>query len=339
MLDLSPYINLPLAWGGIIAFVIFLYVLLDGFDLGVGILFPFAPSEACRNKMMNSIAPFWDGNETWLVLGGGGLLAAFPLAYSVLVPAFYIPVILMLLGLIFRGIAFEFRFKASAKTRKIWDYSFHFGSLIAAFCQGIILGALVQGIQVKGRNFVGGGFDWLTPFSLMTGLALVFGYSLLGATWLLMKTHQQTQIWARKCAIYVLNYVVLFLGLVCLWLPFLNQQICHRWFLSSYRLYLMPIPFLTGLTIFMLFRTLVKCRETSPFWLSLGLFGWSYLGLAISLWPWIVPYEISLEQAAAAPESQSLILVAVVLFLPFILAYTAYCYYVFRGKSTDEAWY
>jgi cytochrome d ubiquinol oxidase subunit II len=279
------------------------------------------------------------GNVTWLVLGGGGLLAAFPLAYSIIMPAFYIPLIIMLLGLIFRGIAFEFRFKASAHTRKIWDYSFHFGSLIAAFCQGVILGAFVQGIRIEGRHFAGGGFDWLTPFSLMTGLALVFGYALLGATWLVMKTHQQTQIWARKCALYVLNYVVLFLGAVCLWLPFLNQQICHRWFLSAYRFYLIPIPLLTGLTIFLLFRALVKYKEVKPFWLSLVLFGWSYIGLAVSLWPWVVPYQVSLVQAAASLESQSLTLIGVLLFLPFILSYTAYCYYVFRGKSTEKAWY
>ncbi len=339
MFDLSAYINLPLVWGGLIAAAILLYVLLDGFDLGIGILFPFAPSDLCRNKMMNSITPFWDGNETWLVLGGGGLFAAFPLAYSVLLPAFYIPVIVMLLGLIFRGIAFEFRFKAHAKTRKLWDYSFHFGSLVATFSQGMILGGFVQGIQVQGRIFTGGGFDWLTPFSLMTGVALVFGYSLLGATWLMMKTNQQTQIWARKCALYVLIYVAFFMGVVCLWVPFLNQQICDRWFTFPSMFYLSPLPLLTVLTIFGLFRSLIHFGEIKSFLLAVLLFVLAYVGLAVSLWPWVVPYHLSLAQAAAASESQSLLLVGIILFLPFVLGYTAYSYYVFRGKSTEDAVY
>lgn len=339
MFDLSPYINLPLAWGAIIVFVIFLYVLLDGFDLGIGLLFPFAPTDTCRDKMMNSIAPFWDGNETWLVLGGGSLFAAFPLAYSIIMPAFYIPLIMMLLGLIFRGVAFEFRFKACLKTRKIWDYCFHGGSFVATFCQGVMLGAFVQGFQVDGRQFAGGGLDWLTPFSILTGIALVFGYALLGTTWLVMKTHQHTQLWARQKALSLLKYVGFFLGVVCLWAPFLNAQIYHRWFSFSHIFYLSLIPFATVLTFFLLYRSLAKQDEIKPFWLTLGLFGLGYLGLAVSLWPWIVPYQISLSQAAASPESQSLTLVGVSVLLPFILSYTAYCYYVFRGKSTDEPWY
>ena len=339
MFTFEPYLNLPLIWGGLIATAIFLYVLLDGFDLGVGILFPFAPTDACRNKMMNSIAPFWDGNETWLVLGGGGLFAAFPLAYALLMPAFYIPLMAMLLGLIFRGIAFEFRFKAHARGRRLWDYSFHFGSLIAAFCQGIMLGSFVQGISVKGRVFTGGGFDWLTSFSLMTGIALVFGYALLGATWLIMKTDDHTQKWARRCAIYVAIYVIGFMSLVCLWVPFLNQQICQRWFSLPNLVYLSPIPLLTIWTALSLFRSLGRQDEIRPFWLSIILFALGYAGLAVSLWPWVVPYQVSLYQAAAAPESQSLLLVGVVLFLPCVLGYTAYCYYIFRGKSHEKPWY
>lgn len=339
MLDFSLSLDLPLIWGGIIALSIFLYVILDGFDLGVGILFPFAPSEECRNKMMSSVAPFWDGNETWLVLGGGGLLASFPLAYAILLPAFYIPIILMLLGLIFRGVAFEFRFKAHGKTRKIWDYSFHFGSLNAAFFQGVILGAFVQGVEVKSRSFGGGSFDWLHSFSMMTGIAVVFGYALLGSTWVIMKTDGKTQTWARKTALYVLVYVAAFMGLVSLWVPFLNDEIFRKWFSMPNLAYLSPIPLLTAGAFIYLYRSILRKREIAPFLLALSLFCLGYIGLAISLWPWIVPYKVSIWQAAADPKSLSLMLVGVAIFLPIILGHTFYSYYVFRGKSGQQHFY
>jgi cytochrome d ubiquinol oxidase subunit II len=335
MFDFSPFLDLPLIWAGIIALAIFLYVLLDGFDLGVGILFPFAPSDDCRNRMMSSIAPFWDGNETWLVLGGGGLFAAFPLAYAILMPAFYIPLIVMLLGLIFRGIAFEFRFKAKRKMQKVWDYSFHFGSLSASLFQGIILGSFVEGIAVEGRVFGGGSFDWLSSFSIMTGIAVVFGYALFGSTWTIMKTENKTQEWARQSAKYVLIYVALFMGLVSLWVPFLKDQIFERWFTLPNLVYLFPIPLITALSFMCLYRALYKKREILPFILSISLFSLGYLGLAISLWPWIIPYKISFYQAAADPKSLSLMLIGVVAFLPIVLGYTVYSYYIFRGKSTD----
>lgn len=340
MLDFSQIFDLPLIWGGIIAIAIFLYIFLDGFDLGVGIVFPFAPSERCRNVMVNSIAPFWDGNETWLVLGGGGLFAAFPLAYSILMPALYIPVILMLLGLIFRGVAFEFRFKSQGLHRKLWDYCFHFGSLIAAFFQGIMLGAFVHGVKIDKRVFAGDSFDWLTPFSMMTGVALVFGYALLGTTWLVMKTDQHTQIWARKSAFYLSMYVIFFIGLVSIWVPFLENEIHVRWFSMPNLLYLSPIPLLTAGVSFFLFKNLLDPQsEAKPFILSILLFILCYIGLSISLWPWIVPYQISLREAAADSSSQSLLLLGAGLFLPFVLAYTAYSYYVFRGKSTEKPTY
>ncbi|HUX78130.1 MAG TPA: cytochrome d ubiquinol oxidase subunit II [Alphaproteobacteria bacterium] len=339
MFDFSSFLDLPLIWGGIIATAIFLYVLLDGFDLGVGILFPFAPSEDCRNKMMNSVAPFWDGNETWLVLGGGGLLAAFPLAYAILLPAFYIPITLMLLGLIFRGVAFEFRFKAKSEMRKIWDYSFHFGSLTAAFFQGVVLGAYVEGVTVSGRSFAGDPFDWLSSFSLMTGVALVFGYALLGSTWIIMKTDHKTQVWARKVTFYILIYVALFMGLVSLWVPYLKNEIFQRWFSLPNLIYLSPIPIITASVFIGLYISLLKMREITPFVLSISLFSLGYLGLGISMWPWIVPYKVSLWDAAADPRSLSLILVAVLIFLPFVLGYTIYAYYVFRGKSSHQEWY
>ncbi|MGD8980314.1 MAG: cytochrome d ubiquinol oxidase subunit II [Desulfobacterales bacterium] len=339
MFSLEGFVDLPLVWYGLIATAIFLYVLLDGFDLGVGILFPFAPSDSCRNRMMNSIAPFWDGNETWLVLGGGGLFAAFPLAYAILMPALYMPVILMLLGLIFRGVAFEFRFKATGRSRRLWDYSFHFGSLGATFMQGMVLGAFVQGVKVQGRSFAGGAFDWLNAYSVMVGMALVFGYALLGATWLVMKTDGVTQDWARKCAGYVLGYVGIFLGLVSISMPMMNADVKALWFSLPNFFYLLPIPVSSLVMIVMIWRGLHKEKEHLPFFMSVGVFLTGYLGLGISLWPWLVPFNVSFRQAAAAPESQSLLLVGTIVMLPLILGYVGYCYYLFRGKSSDETLY
>lgn len=341
MFSFADYIDLPLIWGAIIATAVLLYVLLDGFDLGVGILFPFAPSQKDRDRMMNSIAPFWDGNETWLVLGGGGLFAAFPMAYAIVMPALYVPVILMLVCLIFRGVAFEFRFKADT-SRKIWDYAFHYGSLGAAFCQGLILGGIIQGITVEGRAFAGGPFDWLTAFSVMTGIGVVTGYALLGAAWMFMKGEDELRVWARKCTKYMFVYVLAFMALVSLWVPFLDNDIDKRWFSGNNIFYLMPIPVLTGLLFIALWRTIESDdpkRDWVPFVLSLGIFFMGYLGLAVSLWPHVVPYDVTLWQAAAAPESLSLMLVGVAIMLPVILAYTGWCYYVFRGKADDKHGY
>ena len=339
MFDFSSFLDLPLIWYGLIITAMFLYVILDGFDLGVGILFPFAPSDTCRDRMMNSIAPFWDGNETWLILGGGGLFAAFPLAYSIVMPALYIPVILMLLGLVFRGVAFEFRFKATGKSRKIWDYAFHFGSLGAAFMQGMILGGFVQGIEVDGRSFAGNSLDWLSAFSVMTGLALVCGYSLLGSTWLIMKTEDVTQQWARNCAAYVLVLVAIFMGLVSLSMPFLNTDIKKLWFSLPNFFLLLPMPLFSAVILVLLWNDIRKQREYRPFLLSLGLFFMNYVGLGISMWPWLVPFAVSFRQAAAAPESQSLLLIGTAVMLPVVLAYTAFCYYIFRGKTSHETIY
>lgn len=340
MFDFSSAIDLPLIWSVLIATAIFLYVLLDGFDLGIGILFPFAPSDKCRDRMMNSIAPFWDGNETWLVLGGGGLFAAFPLAYSVLMPAFYIPIIMMLLGLILRGVAFEFRFKAHGKSRRIWDYAFHYGSLSAAFCQGMILGAFVQGVELDGRNFSGGPFDWATGFSLMTGIAVVFGYALLGSTWLVMKTEDVTMEWARKVASYVLGFVGIFMGLVSIAMPFLNPQIKSFWFSTPNIYYLVPIPLITAALFVMVWRDLHRRkREYRPFLASIGIFLMGYLGLGISIFPWIIPFQYTIWDAAASGPGLSLMLCGVAPLLPLILGYTGYCYYVFRGKSSHEHMY
>lgn len=339
MFSFEYSLDLPLIWYALIAISIFLYVLLDGFDLGIGILFPFAPSDQSRDIMMNSVAPIWDGNETWLVLGGGGLLAAFPLAYSVLMPALYIPVIIMLLGLIFRGVAFEFRFKATGPSRRIWDYSFHIGSLVATVMQGMILGAFVQGVEVSGRSFAGGAFDWLNAYSVMTGVALIFGNALLGSTWLVMKTDGITQQWARRCASYVLGYVGLFLGIVSLSMPLMNADIKELWFSMPNILWLQPIPLITLVLFIIIWRDLHTGKEYRPFFMSIGIFLMGYLGLGVSLWPWLVPFQITFREAAAAPTSQSLMLVGALIALPVVIAYTSYCYYVFRGKTSHETMY
>lgn len=340
MLDFSNYIDLSITWTIILGAAIFLYVLLDGFDLGVGIIFPFAPSDQCRSRMMNSIAPFWDGNETWLVLGGGGLFAAFPLAYSILLPAFYMPIILMLLGLIMRGIAFEFRFKSLGYGRKLWDYIFHSGSLIAAFCQGAILGGFIHGVKVEGRDFAGGPFDWASAFSMMTGAALVFGYSLLGATWLIMKTDGVTQSWARKVSSYVSAFVAFFMAIVSISVPFVNASIKSFWFSFPNILYLSVIPLFTLILFITLWRDLLFTdKQISPFVSSIMLFLMGYIGLGISIFPWIIPYNYTIWQAAADNRSLSLMLCGVAPLLPIILVYTGYCYYVFRGKSSHERMY
>lgn len=339
MFSFAEYINLPVVWGIIIVVGIIMYVVLDGFDLGVGILFPFAPSDDCRNKMMNSIAPFWDGNETWLVLGGGGLFAAFPLAYSIIMPALYIPILLMLTALIFRGVAFEFRFKASKKNQKIWDLSFHFGSLFAAFMQGMILGGIVQGIDITGNSFSGSSFDWLSGFSFLTGFALVCGYILLGSSWLFMKTTGKTQSWSKKTIEYILIFVLLFMGIVCIWMPYLDKEIYSIWYSWPNIAYLSVIPLSLIAIVGWIFYSVEKNQEKKPFFLSIIIFLLGFVGLGISLWPYVIPRKLTLAEAAAAPESLSLMLVGVVIILPVILFYTGYCYYVFRGKATAENMY
>ena len=337
MFSFEGFVDLPLIWYALIGTAILLYILLDGFDLGVGILFPLAPTDQCRDRMMNSVAPFWDGNETWLVLGGGGLFAAFPLAYAILMPAFYIPIILMLLGLIFRGVAFEFRFKAKGASRNIWDYAFHYGSLVATFMQGVVLGTFVHGIAVQGRSFAGGALDWLSPFSIMTGVALVSGYALLGATWTIMKTEGETQAWARKCAMYLMFFVALFMGLVSLSMPLMNSDIKALWFSLPNFYFLQPMPILSIVFFIMLWRDLrAGKRELRPFFLTLGVFLMNYIGIGVSTWPWLVPFKVSLWDAAAVPESQSLLLLGTVVLLPLVLAYTGYCFWVFRGKASHE---
>jgi len=336
MFNLAPYLDLPLIFVGILALAIFLYVILDGFDLGVGILFPFAPTKECRAKMMNSVAPFWDGNETWLVMGGMGLFAAFPVAYAIIMPAFYIPIIVMLLGLVFRGIAFEFCQKSESKfEQKLWDYSFHFGSLVAVLAQGVMLGCFVQGFYCDGATCAA----WFSAFSVTVAIALVFGYALLGSTWVIMKTDGKTQAWARKVTYYIASFVAFFILAVSTWTPFLNPQILSRWFSQPNIFYLAPIPFLTFATFFFLARAIFKEREKQPFFLTILLFVLCYIGIGVTLFPYIIPYQVAFERMAASQESLSFLFVGMAVTLPVILVHTAYSYYVFRGKSSHEKMY
>lgn len=331
-------IDLPLIWAGIIAFGLLMYVLLDGFDLGIGILFPFARDGDDRDLMMNSVAPLWDGNETWLVLGGTSLLAAFPLAYSTILPALYIPVLLMLIALIFRGVAFEFRFRANTK-RWLWDWSFTFGSALATFAQGVILGAFIRGFAVEGRHFVGGAFDWFSPFTMMTGLGMLAGYALLGATWLIIKTEGSLQAWAYKIVTPILAVVLVFIAAVSIWTPLMHPEIAERWFSWPNIAYLSPVPLTTGLLALILLWAVRGRRELVPFLAAVGLFLLSYAGLAISLWPHVVPPDITIWQASSSPATQRFLLYGVAVVVPLILVYTAYSYYVFRGKIRADAGY
>ncbi|MFB4394350.1 MULTISPECIES: cytochrome d ubiquinol oxidase subunit II [unclassified Pseudomonas] len=332
-------IDLPLIWAVIIIFGVMMYVVMDGFDLGIGMLFPFVKGERDRDVMMNTVAPVWDGNETWLVLGGAGLFGAFPLAYAVVLEALYLPLILMLIGLIFRGVAFEFRFKATAEKRHLWDKAFIWGSLVATFFQGVALGTFIEGFKVVDRKFAGGSLDWLTPFALFCGLGLIVAYTLLGCTWLIMKTEgplqKQMHDIARPLALVLLAVI----GVVSLWTPLAYPQIADRWFSMPNLVWFMPVPILVLVTFYGLLRAVARNAHYTPFLLTLVLIFLGYSGLGISLWPNIIPPSISLWEAAAPPQSQGFMLVGTLFILPFILGYTFWSYYVFRGKVTHDDGY
>ncbi|MFC3712334.1 cytochrome d ubiquinol oxidase subunit II [Sphingoaurantiacus capsulatus] len=321
--------DLTIVWAFIIAFAVFAYVVMDGFDLGVGILFPRLEGEE-RAVAMNSIAPVWDGNETWLVLGGGGLFAAFPLAYAIVMPALYAPIVAMLLALIFRGVAFEFRWR-DPRHQGFWDAAFFGGSVVAALAQGIALGALLQGIDVDGRAYGGGWWDWLTPFSLLCGISLVAGYALLGATWLIMKTEADLQAKARRYARWAGLLTLAGVGAVSAVTPFLEIEYYARWFAWPNVLLTAQVPLLVAITAFAFWRSLAK-RESAPFLLALGLFALCFVGLGISMFPYVIPNEVTIWAAAAPEKSQVFMLVGAGVLIPIILAYTAYAYWAFRGK-------
>ncbi len=332
-------IDLSLIWAVIIAFGVMMYVVMDGFDLGIGILFPFVKSEGERDVMMNTVAPVWDGNETWLVLGGAALFGAFPLAYAVVLSALYLPLIFMLLGLIFRGVAFEFRFKAKAAKRHLWDKAFIGGSLTATFFQGVALGAYIDGFEVVDRAYAGGALDWLTPFSLFCGLALIAAYALLGCTWLIMKTEGRLQLQMHNMARPLVFVLLGVTGIVSLWTPLAHADIAERWFSLPNIFWFMPVPLLVLLCTWALLRAVARNANYAPFLLTLTLIFLGYSGLGISLWPNIIPPSISIWDAAAPPQSQGFILVGALFIIPFILMYTSWSYYVFRGKVTEEDGY
>jgi cytochrome d ubiquinol oxidase subunit II len=331
-------IDVTVIWAGIIAFAIAAYVVMDGFDLGIGILFPGFRVGPERDTAMNSIAPVWDGNETWLVLGGGGLMAAFPLAYAIILPALYAPLIAMLLALILRGVAFEFRWRDPAH-RAFWDSAFFTGSLGATLAQGIALGALLQGITVEGRAYASGWWEWLTPFSLLTGAALVIGYALLGSCWLIWKTQGALQDQAYRHAARFGALLVLAIVAVSAATPFLEAQYHQRWLSWPGIVAAAPVPIATALVSFLLYRSLMQRREISPFLYALALFGLSFMGLAISIWPDVVPGRVTIWQAAAPLRSQLFMLAGAAVLVPVILAYTAWAYWVFRGKVGAEGYH
>ena len=335
---MTPSLNLVPIWTTILAIGVFLYVALDGFDLGVGMLYNFAPDRRSRDFVMNSIAPIWDGNETWLILGSVGLFAAFPVAFAIIIPAVYFPVLLMLLALIFRGLAFEFRYR-DAEHRTFWDHGFAAGSALAAFAQGVILGSFIQGFHVEGRQFVGSSVDCFTLFSIFTGVALMFGYALLGAGWLVIKTEGTLQDWARVFGRRCLIGTALAIVIVSVWTPLANAHITARWFSWPNIMLLAPVLLITGGLIWYEWRSLSNGSEYSPFIAALGLFAMSYLGIAISLWPMIVPGHFTLEQAAASQSTQAFLLIGTLVLLPVILLYTGWSYWVFRGKVRADIGY
>lgn len=323
--------TLPVIWALLIGASVALYVVLDGFDLGIGILFPFFTKELERDQVMNSVAPFWDGNETWLVMGGVGLWVAFPKAYAVILPAVYLPVIVMLLALIFRGVAFEFRWVAKPHHHK-WDVAFAAGSTLAAFAQGVVLGALLQEVHVENGQFAGGALDWFSPFSLMCGIALVVGYALLGATWLMMKTTGEVEQRARRMGVPLLFALLGFIALVSLWTPLQLERIAARWFSLPNFYYLSQVPLATLLLAWLCWRSMRKERAILPFASAVGLFLLAFAGLVISNAPYLVPPSITLWQAAAHPSSQVFFLIGTVILLPMILAYMVLVFWLFRGK-------
>jgi cytochrome bd ubiquinol oxidase subunit II len=329
---------LPVIWALLIATSVALYVILDGFDLGIGILFPTTKKEAERDQMMNSVAPFWDGNETWLVLGGGGLWVAFPQAYAVIMPGLYLPVIIMLLALIFRGVSFEFRHVAKPNHR-LWDFAFFAGSTICAFFQGIILGSLLQGITVVDGQFGGGPFDWATPFALLCGVGIVVGYGLLGATWLIAKTDGPVQARARRQGRGLLLAVLALIAVVSIWTPLGFERIAERWFATPNIYFLWPVPFVTALLGWYVWRELGLIRDFPPFVGTVGLFLLAYLGLAISTFPYLVPPTLTIWDTAAVPDSQIFMLLGVIILLPIVLGYFVFVFWTFRGKVSAEGGY
>jgi cytochrome d ubiquinol oxidase subunit II len=338
-------LDLPFIWAGVIALAVLLYVVLDGFDLGCGILFPFARDRAERDVIIDTIAPVWDGNETWLVMGGGGLLAAFPKAYAVLIPAFYMPIMVMLLALVFRGVAFEFRARGGARGRPFWTAAFAGGSAMAALAQGLVLGGFIQGVAIRDGVFAGGAFDWLTPYSLLVAVGLTCGYALLGATWLVWRTETELHGAARRWAWIAGGAVALLLGAVSLATLVLHPPIAERWGVTGQGVDLarlgprLPIPLLGLMGLGLAAWGLARRAHGWPFVGALLVFLSGYGGLAASFFPYVAPYALTYRQAANADNALAFMLVGAAAILPVVLGYTAYVYWLFRGKVTGDAGY
>ncbi len=325
-------VDVTLIWALIIVFGVMMYVVMDGFDLGVGVLFLVVRNKEERDVMMNTVAPVWDGNETWLVLGGAGLFGAFPLAYSVVLSALYLPLVFMLLGLIFRGVAFEFRFKASEKRRHLWDKAFVGGSIVATLAQGIVLGAFIDGLPVQNNAYAGGSFDWLRPFPLFCGLALLIAYAQLGCTWLVMKTEGRLQLDMYRYASYLAWLLLIAIAIVSVWTPLAHARISERWFSMPNLVYFLPVPVLVIVSFIGTLQALAHRATATPFLITLLIIFLGYSGLGISLWPNIIPPSVTLWEAASPVQSQLFSLIGALFILPFILVYTSWSYYVFRGK-------
>ncbi|BDR15859.1 cytochrome d ubiquinol oxidase subunit II [Vibrio sp. STUT-A11] len=329
------YFDLSVIWFAIVVFATLMYIVMDGFDLGIGILMPFVKNDKQKDVMVNTVAPVWDGNETWIVLGGAALYGAFPLAYAVIIEALTIPLTLMLVALIFRGVAFEFRFKALQNHQQFWDRSFMVGSIFTTFFQGVVVGSVIQGFEVENRLFVGGQLDWVAPFPIFCGFALIATYALLGSTWLIMKTEGELQQTMFRFTNKTLAAMVASLVIVSAWTPLAFPSIAQRWFSTPNLYYLIPVPVITALVCLKIIDSVKHHKERSPFIMALIIVILGFAGLGISIWPNIIPPHISIWDAAAPEISQSFMLFGAVMILPVILAYTFWSYYVFSGKVKE----
>jgi cytochrome bd ubiquinol oxidase subunit II len=324
---------LPIFWAALIGFAILVYVLLDGFDLGVGILFGTTRDQHFRSRMMTVIAPFWDGNETWLVLIGASLFGAFPMIYAIFLPAFYLPVALLLFGLIFRGVAFEFRYRAE-RMRWLWDGGFFLGSLIAAFVQGAAIGTMVQELPIANGQFAGGSFVWLTPFSVLCGIGLVIGYALLGASWLVLKTGGALREWAYRRVRWLLIGVLVFLVVAFVFALAKHLRVMDRWLEAPW---LLVFPAIGAAAVYGLWRGVRQQRDGLPYAMTVVIFLAAYLTLVGSFWPYMIPFSVTVQEAAAPVSSLEFMFYgAGIVVFPVVLIYTVAVYWIFRGKVHED---